>query len=198
MKKKVLADYGGQSVLELALILPLILLLALGVFEFGRAIHAKNMIINMSREGANLASRTLRDPQYIMNALDSTSQPLKMSSNGMMYITEVSGMSDGKIRVFKQYRWNNHPVTYPPSRVPGVACTPWVNDVCIPSPGDPNSRPEVDYSVLNLNMCDLGGAACPDSPSVQIAYTAEVFYDYQVIFSSIINYSPKMYSITVF
>ena len=51
----------------------------------------------MSREGANLASRSTTTPQYIMNALASTAQPLNMSSNGMIYITQVSGTTDGKI-----------------------------------------------------------------------------------------------------
>ena len=42
---------------------------------------------------------------------------------------------------------------------------------------------------LNLQAHDLADG--------QEAYVAEVFYNYQVIFTKIIKYSPKIYSITV-
>ena len=100
MNKKILFDYKAQTIIELTIILVFVILpLTIGVFEFGRAIHAKNMIINMGREGANLASRTTEDPQDIMDILALTAQPLKMSSNGMIYITKVAGKSDGNIEV---------------------------------------------------------------------------------------------------
>jgi hypothetical protein len=192
---------SGQSFIEFAIVLPLLLLLGLGVFEFGRAIHAKNIITNMSREGANLASRTSTAPQDIMDALAATAQPLKMSktdsnkSFGMMYITKVSGKSDGNIEVVTQYKWI-HPGSYqPPSRVANLTtCNPpWVNGVCTPS-----LRPLADLNVLHLNVCDLGGSSCSPPTDVKTAYAVEVFYNYQVIFRRIINYSPQIYSITIF
>jgi hypothetical protein len=189
MRKKLLRDCSAQSVVELAIVMFIILLLALGVFEFGRAIHAKNIIINMAREGANLASRTSEDPQHIMNALASTSEPLKMTSHGMIFITKVRGTLESgvkKIRVVEQYRWDNHPRTFPNSRVYVCPHNRWRNDKCdLP---DPN--PEVVYDALHLNPGDLEDG--------QVAYTAEVFYDYKVVFSRIIKYSPEMYSITIF
>ncbi len=184
MRKKILCNNNAQSIIELALLLPLILLLALGVFEFGRAIHAKNIVINMSREGANLASRTTEDPQYIMNSLALTAQPLKMSSNGTIYITEVRGKSDGNIEVVKQYKWLS--TTYQTSSRVLPTCNPWVNGVCTP----PDPRPNADLDALHLDLYDLAEG--------QIAYAAEIFYDYQVIFGQIIQYSPEMYSMTIF
>jgi len=53
----ILKKSDGAALVELAIILPVLLLLAFGVFELGRAIQAKNIITNMSREGANLAAR---------------------------------------------------------------------------------------------------------------------------------------------
>jgi Flp pilus assembly protein TadG len=64
--------------IELALILPILLLLGFGGTELSHAILYNNMLINMSREGANLASRTTQSPQFIIDALNHTSAPLKM------------------------------------------------------------------------------------------------------------------------
>jgi Flp pilus assembly protein TadG len=86
-----LVDITGQSFVELALVLPLLLLLALGVFDLSRAIQANNIISNMSREGANLASRATFPPQQIMSSLASTAQPLAMGTKGAMYMTKVTG-----------------------------------------------------------------------------------------------------------
>jgi len=48
----------GQSILELALILPIMLTLILGITEFGRAWMAMNVLTGAVREGARLASVT--------------------------------------------------------------------------------------------------------------------------------------------
>jgi Flp pilus assembly protein TadG len=45
----------GQALTEFALILPILLLLVFGVFDFGRAIYAYNSISNAAREGARTA-----------------------------------------------------------------------------------------------------------------------------------------------
>ena len=85
-----LGDMSGQSLVELAFALPLLVILALGIFDFSRAIQANNIITNMSREGANLASRTSVAPLDIMNSLASTAKPLSMSDHGAIYITQVT------------------------------------------------------------------------------------------------------------
>ena len=45
----------GQSLVEFALIAPVLILLLLGLFDFGRAIYALNAISNAAREGARVA-----------------------------------------------------------------------------------------------------------------------------------------------
>jgi hypothetical protein len=187
----IIRDHRGQSTIELAIILPFLLLLALGVFEFARAIQAKNITANMSREGTNLVSRSTGSdtPQDIMAALASTAQPLNMPLNGMMYITEFIGESGGQIEVVTQYRWTqwSQPGSYRhPSNVLLDPCTPWNNNICTPS----FPKPRVNLSVLHLQAGDLAEG--------QTAYATEVFYRQQVIFSKIIDYSPEIYSITVF
>ena len=45
----------GQALLEVALTLPLLLLVAVGIFEFGRAYQTWQVLTNAAREGARLA-----------------------------------------------------------------------------------------------------------------------------------------------
>ncbi len=45
----------GQSLTEFALILPVILLVLFGVFDFGRAVYAYNAVSNAAREGGRTA-----------------------------------------------------------------------------------------------------------------------------------------------
>ncbi len=45
----------GQALVEFALVIPLILLLFMGVFDFGRYIYAYNAVSNAAREGARTA-----------------------------------------------------------------------------------------------------------------------------------------------
>lgn len=52
---KVLRDKRGQSLVELALVMPMVLLLLMGVVEFGRMFHTYLVITQGSREGARLA-----------------------------------------------------------------------------------------------------------------------------------------------
>jgi hypothetical protein len=191
VKRRFWIGCRAQSTIEFAFTLPLLLLLALGVFEFGRAIQAKNIITNMSREGTNLVSRPTGSatPQDIMGALANTAQPLDMPSYGMMYISKLRGLSDGsgRIEVVKQYRWPTNR-SVPSSNV--AACGSggngsWINGTCTPS-----SMLEANYSVIHLSRGDLANG--------QVAYATEVSYRYQAVFNRVINYSPQIYSITVF
>lgn len=46
---------SGQAIVELALVLFLLLLLVLGIFEFGRAMYIKNTLTHAARAGARAA-----------------------------------------------------------------------------------------------------------------------------------------------
>jgi uncharacterized protein (UPF0333 family) len=56
MRKFILKDKKGQSVIEFALVLPILLLVLFGITEFGRAIMVTNVLNTASREGARLAA----------------------------------------------------------------------------------------------------------------------------------------------
>lgn len=45
----------GQSLVEVAFVLPVLLIILLAIFDFGRAIYAYNTVANSAREAARLA-----------------------------------------------------------------------------------------------------------------------------------------------
>src|SRR5438270_6692569 len=50
-----LSSQRGTAIIETALTLPLILLISVGIFEFGRAYQTWQVLTNAAREGARLA-----------------------------------------------------------------------------------------------------------------------------------------------
>jgi Flp pilus assembly protein TadG len=58
----------GQSLVEFALALPIILLLFMGIFDFGRAIFAYNTVSNAARDGARVAIVDQRTTAGVSNA----------------------------------------------------------------------------------------------------------------------------------
>ena len=68
MPKLLRRDERGQSVVEMALVMFLLLLLVAGVADFGRAFNAYIVITNASREGARYASHFPLDEDGIEQA----------------------------------------------------------------------------------------------------------------------------------
>lgn len=60
-------DERGQSLVEMALVLPLLLLLLVGIIDFGRAFNNYIIITNAAREGARYASHF---PHYEEGIID--------------------------------------------------------------------------------------------------------------------------------
>jgi Flp pilus assembly protein TadG len=54
MKKSIRSERGA-ALIEAAMIMPMILLIAVGIFEFGRAYQTTQVLTNAAREGARLA-----------------------------------------------------------------------------------------------------------------------------------------------
>ncbi len=53
--RALLAGEQGQALLETALTLPLLLIVSVGIFEFGRAFQTWQVLTNAAREGARIA-----------------------------------------------------------------------------------------------------------------------------------------------
>jgi hypothetical protein len=83
MTKK-LADCRGQSLIELAFLMPLVLVVALGVIEFGYALLDQHVVTKLTREGSNLISRdtTLQDAVTAMTNM--TTRPVDFATRSRL------------------------------------------------------------------------------------------------------------------
>lgn len=199
----------GIVSVELALLLPILVALALPVVDVARNIQAQMILINVSREGANLSSRaSLTYPmQTIMSSLTATTPPLNMNANGMIYITEIMGNNNCDANgnnctgvVVAQYRWTGGNY-FPASKLwtcgsSSGTSTNWATDgtgSCsgLPAPGSKSP-------VVNLLQGNLSTG--------QIAYAVEAFYQQTPLIGSLNlgrgvttpALSPNLYAMTVF
>lgn len=82
----------GIATLELALILPLLLVMVFAIVDFGRLIQARLIVTNVSREGASLVSRSVAsaaDLTTILALLETSGRPLDLSGKGTIHITRI-------------------------------------------------------------------------------------------------------------
>lgn len=54
LARKLSRDNRGQSLVEMALVLPLLIIILFGIIEFGRVFHSYLVITHASREGARV------------------------------------------------------------------------------------------------------------------------------------------------
>jgi len=87
--KSLLKDTRGQSVVEMAVVLPLLLIVVLGVIEVSYALLDQHVVTKLTREGSNLISRetSLADA---VNALKSMSgRPVNLNTNSKVIFSVV-------------------------------------------------------------------------------------------------------------
>lgn len=174
---------GGVALVELALVLPVLLVLVLGVIDFSRMIQFNNVLISLTREGANLAARSTEPPQFIVKTLMDTAEPLRMNTDGMMYITKLVGDGTTQARVAAQYRSTSGGKASLASAL--WACTSWSAGVCnVPgTAGPPDTRP-----VVTLPVALTSG---------ETVYAVEAFYDYTLFTRFVLSSNPLLSSVTI-
>lgn len=183
------AMHGGAMV-EMALFLPILLIILFGVIDFSRAIQFDNILIHMSREGANLAARRFgalpQAPagttpealkmQQITTALSATAQPLAMTQHGMIYITEIRGQASGQGLIVGQYRSVGQNAL--PSRI-WTCGGGWRTD----------------------NSCNIGAGTLLTLPFAmrtdETIFAVETQYDYQMLSRYLFNQGPDLYAVTI-
>jgi hypothetical protein len=191
----------GIAAVEFAIVLPLLALLLFMVVDLSRAIQAKIILLNISREGANLASRATSDlsgsSQTIMNALAASTPPLDMNKRGMIYITKIMGYASSPTAgvrniVLEQYRWDAGAKAsgyLPASQV--WRCGSWSNGTCTGIPKDK------DAPMVTLMQNQLADG--------ELIYAVETFYNFDMLFgtlkfgnSTTPILGPNLNSMTVF
>lgn len=194
----------GQSLIELALILPVLLMLALAVVDYARAIQFNNILVAMSREGANLASRTKETPQNIIRALENTAEPLDMATHGMMYITQITGRKVVPTCVDAPPTFC---ATYPQVQAQTRAIPP-----APPATSDAALLPSrvwtcpTSFSASDGSCTNSAGWADPTQTTAALpmtlsngeeVYAVEMLYNYTVIVNYVMKTGPELYSLTV-
>ena len=87
----------GIALIEFALILPILLILALATVDFGRLVQTRLIVSNVSREGGSLASRQTTVDTSLITVLKESGKPLNLiGADGKIIITRVrAGQSAG-------------------------------------------------------------------------------------------------------
>ena len=99
-------DQSGQALIEFMFVAMILLVMLFGMIDFCRAISTRQVLINLSREGSNMAARGPGDSAdtAISNAIAaviSAASPLSITSNGQVIVTAVVN-SSGVYRITSQ------------------------------------------------------------------------------------------------
>jgi Flp pilus assembly protein TadG len=93
---------SGQSLVELALIMPMLMVFVFGIVDFTRALYYKEVITNLAGEGSAAASRELTTYFPTTVAAVMSDADINMTKNGCVVITQVTNPSSGKYTVSGQ------------------------------------------------------------------------------------------------
>ena len=69
--------------------LPFIAAMIFAIMDVGRLLEARLVVTNVSREGADLASRDLKSGTDLLNYLTSSSSPIDLANSGKIYVTTI-------------------------------------------------------------------------------------------------------------
>ncbi len=97
---KRLKNERGSALVELALCLPMLLILVFGLIDFSQIIFSKQVICGLTRQGSNLASRGTSLPDTL-SALSTQGAALHIDTKGRIIVTEVADVK-GKPQIKDQ------------------------------------------------------------------------------------------------
>ena len=80
----------GIAALELAIILPVMLIIVCAIVDFGRLFNARLEITNIAREGGSLASRDIKSAASIITYLQKGAS-LDLAKSGKIYVWKING-----------------------------------------------------------------------------------------------------------
>jgi Flp pilus assembly protein TadG len=110
-RAKRLKDERGNALVEMAICLPVFLILVFALIDFSQRILDQQMMSAISRQGSDLASRTkivngtTADPlglQTIVSALVTQGNALNIGTNGRIILTAVSDNTSGSPQIVDQ------------------------------------------------------------------------------------------------
>jgi hypothetical protein len=94
---------SGQALLEFMFVVLMLIGLLFAVIDFGRVIYERQVLINLSREGANLVSR-FANPTNALNAIIQSDDIQDFSSRGSIIISALMfNPTNNTVEVRAQY-----------------------------------------------------------------------------------------------
>lgn len=104
---------SGQSLIEFAIVLPIVMLMVLGVVEVGYALLDEHVVTKLAREGSNLISRdsTLQEAAVAMGSM--SSRPVNFNNGSRLVFSVLKrGGTTGtnnfdKLILYQRYEYGN-------------------------------------------------------------------------------------------
>lgn len=93
-------DRRGTAVVELALVLPVFLLLVFGMIEFGRAVMVQHTLVNASREGARQAVIDGSTVAQVVNRVDTCLKAAAIPGATIQYAVNGITVADPSVAEF--------------------------------------------------------------------------------------------------
>ena len=186
-----LCSSRGQSIVEFAVCLPLLLVLTLGVVETSNALMTQHVITKMAREGSNMISRETKLTDAGSALQNMTSAPGTFNSTTKVIFSVLmrsqTGSNDGFLVLYQRHQVGN--LSLPNSRLDGSGTFPAANDYTAANPnGDAG---------LRVTNAPAGIASVPGG----MIYVTEVYTTYTPM-TPLSNFGitipPVLYSIAYF
>ena len=101
----------GQSIVEFAICLPLLVLITLGVVETSQALMSQHVITKMAREGSNMISRETELTDAGTALQNMSANPAEFNANTYVVFSvlmrSASGSNNGQLVLYQRYAIGN-------------------------------------------------------------------------------------------
>ena len=128
----------GQSIVEFAICLPLLLVLVLGVVETSNALMSQHIITKTAREGSNMISRETRLTDAGTALQNMSSAPGSFNSTTKVIFSVLlrsqTGSNNGFLVLYQRHQVGN--LSLPGSRLNGSGSFPAANDYTATNPNN--------------------------------------------------------------
>ena len=106
MRRLFLKDKKGQTIIEFAMVLPILLLVLFGITEFGRAIMVSNVLSTASREGARIFIRfPPPDPSVVIARVDAVLVAASLDLTKRSITIDTTASFTGSVKVTVTYNF---------------------------------------------------------------------------------------------
>jgi Flp pilus assembly protein TadG len=161
----------GQSIVEFAICLPLLVVMTLGVVETSNALMSQHMITKIAREGSNMISREVKLVDAASALQNMSSNPSSFTSTTKVVFSVLmrseSGSNNGSLVLYQRYSFGN--TSLPGSKLNGSGTFNAATDYTASNPNND--------SALRVTNAPADIAGVPGS----MIYVTEVYTTYNVM-----------------